>query len=281
MSASRPAASSGPGAFTALTVLRSIRANLGAVPAQGVPEDVAAFGDRVAAVLHSSLRERLVGAYFVGSIALGGYVPGESDVDIIAVCGRSVPGEERPSIAAEVLHATTVCPARGLELTLYRLDVASSPPGSADFELNVNGGPRMDTPLHLSPDEEPRFWYVLDRAIARRHGVVITGPPAAEVFADAPRPLLLEAMRESMRWHRRHERATLYSVLNGSRAWRFAAEDVLGSKLAGATWARSRLRNPSLIDAAVDLRHGRPAHLDEDEVDGFLDHVEHALDAAE
>ena len=189
----------------------------------------------------------------------------------------ALPDEKRQTVATEVLQVTRLCPARGLEFSLYRSGVASAPPDGADFEVNVNGGPRMDDSVRLSPDEQPGFWYVLDRAIAHRHGATIAGPPAADVFADASRPQLLGAMRESMRWHRRHERATLYSVLNGARAWRFADEDVLGSKLAGATWARSRWSNPSLIDAAVDLRHGRPAHLDEDEVDDFLDHVEHVL----
>ena len=80
-----------------------------------------------------------------------------------------------------------------------------------------------------------------------------------------------------MRWHRRHERATLYSVLNASRAWRYAAEGVLGSKLDGAAWARERWHRPDLIDAAVELRHGRRGHLEESEVDEFLDHVESAL----
>ena len=246
-----------------------------------IPEDEAAFGAQVAHLLRSSLADEFVGAYFVGSLALGGYVPGESDIDVVAVCARSLPGAERQAIATELLPATAHCPARGLEFTLYRRDIASSPPDDADFEINVNGGPRMETSVRLSPDEQPPFWYVLDRAIAHRHGVAIAGPPAVDVFADASRAQLLEAMRESMRWHRRHERATLYSVLNGSRAWRFAAEDALGSKLAGATWARSRWSNSSLIDAAVDLRHGRPAHLDEDEVDAFLDHVEHALGTVE
>jgi len=102
------------------------------------------------------------------------------------------------------------------------------------------------------------------------------------VFADVPRPVLLRMMHASMRWHREHEGATLYSVLNGCRAWRFAADDVLGSKLAGAEWTRPRWPVPDLVDAAVDLRHGRqPARpLDPGEVDRFLAHVEHALAAA-
>ena len=61
------------------------------------------------------------------------------------------------------------------------------------------------------------------------------------MFADIARSTLLDAMMQSMQWHREHEKATLHSVLNGCRAWRSAVEDVLGSKLDGATWARTTL----------------------------------------
>lgn len=238
------------------------------------------FGDDVVAALGKALGGDFVGAYFVGSIALGGYVPAESDIDIVAVCRRPLADETKTAVAETLLRVTTNCPARGLEFTLYRSDVASSPPVHADFEVNINGGPRMDRSVHLEARDEPAFWYVLDRAIAYRCGIGISGPPAAAVFADIPRPVLLFAMGESMRWHREHEKATLYSVLNACRAWRFAVDDVLCSKLEGARWARQRWPKPALIDAAVDLRHGRVGHLDADDVDAFLQYVEQTLTGA-
>ena len=245
------------------------------------PDDVSAFGHEIAAVLSSTLADGFVGAYFVGSIALGGYVRGESDIDIVAVCHEEVGEPTRQAVVEKVLELTANCPARGLEFTLYRARVASSPRADTGYELNVNGGPRMPRSVHLSPHDQPRFWYVLDRAIAHRYGVAISGPPGREAFADMSRGVLLEVMGESMRWHREHEKATLYSVLNASRAWRFAVEDVLGSKLEGARWARPRWQTRSLIDAVVDLRHGRPAQLDAQEVNRFLDHVERVLVRAE
>ncbi len=235
----------------------------------------------MAAILSSTFAGELVSAYFVGSIALGGYVRGESDIDIVAVCRHQVGVKTKRALADRLLEASIDCPGRGLEFTLYRAAVASSPPKDADFELNVNGGPRMAREVRLSWHDQPRFWYVLDRAIAHRHGIAISGPPSAEAFSRIPRQLLLDVMGESMRWHREHEKATLYSVLNASRAWRFAVQDVLGSKLEGARWARGRWRAPSLVDAAVDLRHGRPARLDAGEVDRFLAHVEEVLARAE
>jgi hypothetical protein len=231
----------------------------------------------VADALAAALGDDLVGAWFVGSVALGGYVPGESDVDVVAVCERPLGETAKESVVAAIEATFSACPARGLEFSIYRADVAASSPRGADFEVNVNGGPRMERSVHLDPATEPPFWYVIDRAIAHRRGVVIAGPPAADVFADVARPVLLQAMAESMRWHRQHEKATLYSVLNAARAWRFAVEDELGSKLDGAAWARERWHRAAVIDAAVDLRHGRPARLDPVDVDALLDHVEHVL----
>src|SRR3989442_5828125 len=246
-----------------------------------LPDDVAAFGCEVSERLRTILGNEFVGAYFVGSIALGGYVAGESDIDMVAVAEGPMRDELKHAIADALLDSTRHCPARGLEFALYRNEVAATAPRGADFEVNVNGGPRMARKVILDAGEQPRFWYVLDRAIAHRHGIGIRGPPAAAGFADASRRALLDVMVECMRWHRTHQKATLYSVLNASRAWRFAVEDVLGSKLEGARGARPRWQTPSLIDAAVDLRHGRPAQLDAEEVDRLFDHDEPVVVRAE
>jgi hypothetical protein len=242
--------------------------------------DVASFGAQVVEALAPTMGTDLVGVYFVGSVALGGYVPVESDIDIAAVTTSALSGTQKQAVASAVIDASAGCPARGLEFTLYRRDVVCARPAGADFEVNANGGPRMATAVHLDPTVESGFWYVLDRAVAHRSGLAIAGPPARALFADVPRSTLLEAMQESMAWHRAHEKATLYSVLNACRAWRFAAEDVLGSKMEGAAWARTSWPDTGLIDAAVALRHGQDAELDGSAVDDLLSSVATRLRAA-
>jgi hypothetical protein len=232
--------------------------------------EVELFGHQLADEVARTLGTDLIGVYFVGSVALGGYVPGESDIDIAAVSTAALTAAQRKSVASAVVEASAACPARGVEFTLYRREVACSLPEGADFEVNANGGPRMPTAVHLDPTSEAGFWYVLDRAIAHRSGLAIYGPQPREIFADVPRSTLLEAMQESMAWHRTHEKASLYSVLNACRAWRFAAMDVLGSKLEGAAWARARWPDTGVIDAAVALRRGEEATLDDAEVDTLL-----------
>ena len=239
--------------------------------------EVILFGDEVAGALARTLGEDLVGVYFVGSVALGGYVSGESDVDIAAVSKVTLTEAQKHRVASAIVEVSGACPARGLEFTLYRSEVAGSPPKGADFEVNANGGPRMPTAIHLDAGAESGFWYVLDRAIAYRSGVVISGPPPGTIFVDVPRKSLLGAMYESMTWHRAQEKATLYSVLNACRAWRFAEEDILGSKLEGAAWARDRWPETGVIDAAVALRRGEDAALDETAVDALLSAVAERL----
>ena len=75
-------------------------------------DDVSAFGHEIAAVLSLLLADGFVGAYFVGSIALGGYVRGESDIDIVAVCDEGVDEATRQAVVEKVLDETASCPWR-------------------------------------------------------------------------------------------------------------------------------------------------------------------------
>lgn len=235
--------------------------------------ELVVFGDRLTDAIGRTLGRDLLGVYFVGSVALGGFVRGESDVDVVAVSESGLTAAQKDRVASAIVAASAECPARGLEFTLYRREIAASPPEGAAFEVNTNGGPRMPTAVHLDAAAEPGFWYVLDRAVAYRSGVTVSGPPPRAIFADVPRPTIVKAMRESMAWHRTHEQATHYAVLNACRAWRFAETDVLGSKLEGAAWARDRWPDTGVIDAAIALRHGEAAALDAAAVDALLSAV--------
>jgi hypothetical protein len=98
-------------------------------------------------------------------------VPGESDVDIVFVSAERVTGHVKASVVEHLLDLSGACPARGLEFTLYKREVAASVPHDADCEVNVNGGPRMSSSIHLDARKEPGFWVrprPCDRAPVRR-----------------------------------------------------------------------------------------------------------------
>jgi predicted nucleotidyltransferase len=122
--------------------------------------------------------------YLFGSAAQGAYEHGRSDVDVIAVTAKPSSQEVKEALAdaAESLP----CPARKLELVVYAR-------GSERHELNVNTGELV----HFSPDDDPDFWFVLDRSIAEQHAIALVGPPWSEVFAPVPREAVLGALDEA------------------------------------------------------------------------------------
>jgi predicted nucleotidyltransferase len=173
----------------------------------------------------------------IGSAALGNYVPGVSDLDVAAVSPEAVGDPE--AVAAPIRHSSLPCPARKLELVVYRAEQAAAPTRDLEFELDLNtgaGGDRLLTDL----GGEPGHWYLIDLAIAREHGRTLAGPPARELFGEPPRADLLEALREGMRWAEAQEPDSPDTALNAARAQRFLECGDWLSKSDAAVWAAGR-----------------------------------------
>lgn len=126
----------------------------------------------------------LEAVYLVGSAAVGAYEPGRSDVDVVAVTTRSLSLAERRTLAAAA--EAIPCPARKLELVVYRR-------GSTAWELNLNTGEHVG----FDPEEEPSFWFVLDRAIAEQHALPLLGPSWGELFDPVPDEAIEAALDEA------------------------------------------------------------------------------------
>lgn len=231
--------------------------------------------------LQQLLGKDLVGSYMVGSGALGGFVPEQSDVDMIAVCADP-PGDGRKQAIIDLLTREALTwPVRGLEFVLYARAAVATPLPAPRFEINLNVGRGM--PLHtaLDPALEPAHWFVVDLAILREHGVALAGPAARELVAPIPRIRLLDALLESLAWHAAHERQLHSTVLNAGRAWRYAEEGVWSSKDDAASWALARMEDPSLVKTALAIRHGAGSPvLDPGVVNEFVQGVRARVESA-
>jgi hypothetical protein len=119
----------------------------------------------------------LVGLYLNGSLGLGDFDPASSDVDVLVATARALPGVavERLRRLHGALHAEGGWAAR-LEVvylplaTLRRFDpqdTARYPFGASDREFTLGRqGPT----------------WVLDRWVAREHGLVVAGPDPRELI---------------------------------------------------------------------------------------------------
>ncbi|BCJ27515.1 aminoglycoside adenylyltransferase domain-containing protein [Actinocatenispora sera] len=114
---------------------------------------------------------------------------------------------------------------------------------------------------------------MLHFAVCRVAGrALAVAPPAADVFAPVPDDLVLAQLAAELRWAVRHAPGE-YAVLNACRAWRFAADGALVSKVDGGCWAVSRVgaADGVLIEAALARqRCESAAALDPAAVAGFV-----------
>ncbi|AYF27431.1 nucleotidyltransferase [Micromonospora tulbaghiae] len=150
------------------------------------------------------LGDDLVGAYAAGSVGLGAYQPGRSDVDVALVAAGPMPEPDKRLLVDRLRHGSLPCPARGLELVVYRRDVAASGTPEPGFEVELNTGATMPFRATYDPADRPaadgRFWYALDRSILRQSGRTLIGPPAADVFADPSPEALRALLADALRW---------------------------------------------------------------------------------
>ncbi|MDQ4028920.1 MAG: DUF4111 domain-containing protein [Actinomycetota bacterium] len=249
-------------------------------PEDQYPAEVDDYLREIVARLDYTVPGRLMSVYATGSLALGGFISDQSDIDVIAVYSDSVELNDKRAVVAALHQDALPCPARGLELVVYSRSTAAAASRVPCFEINLNTGPRM--PLHVSFEctSEPAHWFVLDIAIVREHGRALIGLPADAVFAPIPREWLLDALHDSLEWHAEHESITHYSVLNACRALRFALENVWSTKERAAEWARAQVRDAALVEACLAIRRGESTELpDGERVRAFVMAIRELLSA--
>ncbi|MGC1212111.1 MAG: nucleotidyltransferase domain-containing protein [Micromonospora sp.] len=167
-------------------------------------DDVQGYLDELVSRARQVLGDNLVGAYGAGSVGLDAYEPGRSDVDVALVVAHALHGPIKQALVDRLRHEALPCPARGLELVVYRRDVAASGTPEPGFEVELNTGRAMPFRATYDPADRPaadgHFWYALDRSILHQSGLAVLGPPPAEAFADPEPGDLRRLLADALAW---------------------------------------------------------------------------------
>jgi Domain of unknown function (DUF4111)/Nucleotidyltransferase domain len=250
-----------------------------------VPEEVNRYLHAVTARVRDVFGDRVVGVYTTGSLALGGYRSGRSDIDLMAVVSESQDLDLRRELVRQLDHQVLACPAAGLEFVLYPLTTVSQPTTAAGYLINFNTGPALPPVTSFDPGDAPAFWYAIDRAITYQSGEALYGPAAAELFAPLPFDDLLQVVIASVEAHSDPQEGHLLdnAVLNGCRALSFARDRRWYAKVDAAEHSLSSVGQfaPLVSAAIVSFRSGRQrgAGIDRDAVQAFLSEVLRKLHA--
>jgi predicted nucleotidyltransferase len=216
--------------------------------------DTRGYGRRLAAAI-----DGLVGLYVHGSLALGGFRPERSDVDVLAVVEASMSADRQLALGRALLSAAYPCLGTGLEMSVITASTAADL-GDCPFEVHV-ATPETVTPGADHPGDPDLVLYA---EVCRRSGIVVAGPPAEAVFGQVPRDRLIDSMIAELEWGL-SSAPFEYAVLNACRALLFASDGSLCSKVDGGDWYLGIHAGDPIVTAALARQRGgdrgpEPAH---------------------
>lgn len=160
-------------------------------------------GERYRSRVVEAIRSEVdvLASFVLGSGLVGGYRPGESDLDLVVVVDRPLEGAARSRAAKRI--AALELPGRRLELVVY---VRGRQPPDFDLNLEVDADGMREAP------DEAEHWFVIDAAIAQE-----LIPEWSDYFDPVSEERTRAAVEESLAWSA--ERPGLdFARLNAARA---------------------------------------------------------------
>lgn len=220
------------------------------------PEVVLGYARELASQLAGAAGGLLRAVYLHGSAALGGWVPGRSDIDLLAVTTEEPDATVLDRLAQSLLTAAARCPGRDLESSVVTSAAIARPAEPWPYLLHVAGGPGLPGRV-VRPDSgagDPDL--LIHYAVCRARGVSVYGPPARQVIGRIRRWPVLDYLAGELRWGAEHG-SEAYAVLNACRALVYLTDDQIVSKIAGGETALSRGTGPAaVIRRALDQQCG-------------------------
>ena len=226
--------------------------------AEGPRRRAAAFAERLATSGADALEYQVVAAILHGSLTLGDFTPGQSDIDLLVVVARPLHDREIDALRRAVEAFRDEPPSR-VDLRVVTREAAASPTPAPAMEAYVSLRPgrpvEVETRVAGKPDLAVEF------SIVRAHGRRLLGPDPREGIGAVPDEwVAVVADRQLAAWEGLTGDAAhdALMVLTTCRVWRFHAEGVHCSKSAAGRWALARDPSLTAVGEALRKRDGDP-----------------------
>jgi len=225
--------------------------------------------DAIAAALTSVLADNLLGVYLHGSLALGCFNPRRSDIDLLAVTHRPMSPAEKRAVAASLLDLSGH--PHPVEISILAREQLHPWRYPTPFDFHYSEDWRESTAAALA-DGSWQSWTANEQGdpdlaahitVLHARGVVLLGPPVADVFPPVPRADFVDSLRldvldprfglTSLAEH------PVYSLLNACRTLGYLREGAILSKAEGGAWALAALpaaHRPGIADVLAAYERG-------------------------
>ena len=250
------------------------------------PEDVRRQVDSLTDGLCRILVDDLVGIYVHGSLAMSGFNPQRSDVDLLVATRRRMPVDTKRRAAELLLRCwNDPCP---IEISF--LSESQLRPWRHPTPYDFHFGDNLLEPLQQQMADGRFAWRMWNDGtrvdgdlaahitVTRSRGICLHGAPIAEVFPPVPHEDYLDSIMSDLDWAReRILENPVYFVLNACRVLAYLSEGLILSKDEGGRWGLASLP-PELhppIALALDVYRGdaEPGALRAEHLASFAAHV--------
>jgi predicted nucleotidyltransferase len=236
------------------------RSTESAAPAATTAEAALRFAEELARACAGALGETVAGVILHGSLTLGAYLPGRSDVDLLVVVQDPLTDAQLAALTEALAGHRPQAPGP-VDLRLVTRQVAASPtpapPLEAYLRLTLTSGVRLEERRH--PGERD---LAVELSVCRAHGRSLLGAAPAELIGEVPDRWVVAAGDAQLAdWQAIGDDPPYaeLTVLTACRVWRFAEEGRHSSKTATAQRALGRDPTLGVVGDALRRRHGDPA----------------------
>jgi hypothetical protein len=131
-----------------------------------------AFANQLAATCSQTLGVIVASTILHGSLALGDYLPGHSDVDLLLIVDRPLSDAEIDTLVNAVLGARERAPLR-VDLRVITREVAAAPPDTPPMELYIRLDPAAQPEIVSKYPGEPDL--IVELSLCRQCGKALLG----------------------------------------------------------------------------------------------------------
>jgi len=248
------------------------------------PKRVKALIGKLINALKSILGENLIGVYLHGSLAMGGFVPGQSDVDVMVVAENALSDRQKESLAKSCLSLSKEIGGKGLEMSVILSRYAKNPVYPMPFEFHYSETWRSifeNGQIGPFPKGDPDLSAHL--RVIKERGITLFGKPINKVFGTISDEDYLKALRYDLEDILESLMSDpVYYILNLCRIMAFIKTRKVMSKKEGGEWYLANEKSfKKLVKQALKcyLLNLKP-DFDSDELKEFAKYALQKLDVA-
>ena len=188
-----------------------------------------------------------------GSLSSGGFRPGRSDIDLLAIIDGGLTDLQVAALERLVRQADTGG-AMGIDMHVVASEVAGAPTRTPSLELHIGryDGSSIELEVERRVAASPDL--PAELSMARADGRALQGAAPREVIAPVPADWIVDRGRHwLLTWRSLTGDAehAAFMALTACRIWRFALESVHCSKAQAAQWALDRDPSLTAVEQAI------------------------------